>query len=161
MQPCFHRKSLWTYVQECVSWIILSSKTVSDIYIRIHIYMYMYISQQEGLLISFSSLWNMIKVQSKFLQTAEWVVVMKIVVMKEVHSLFSLYQFQVHCPLTGPNLHENVTLAACHNPSWTCHSGIIWASQPWLCSTMENPSLLLRSGSIAAQEHAPPDKLPP
>lgn len=36
-------------------------------------YIYIYISQQEGLLISFSSLWNTIKVQSKFLQIAEWV----------------------------------------------------------------------------------------
>lgn len=67
--------------------------------------------------------------------------------------LLSLYQFQVHCTLTGPNLHENVALAACPSPSGLCRPGIISALQPGHCSGLENPSLLPRSGSTAAHEY--------
>lgn len=71
-----------------------------------------------------------------------------------------MYQFQVHYTLTGLNLHENVVLAACQSPSWPQSCGIISALQPGLCSGLENPSLLLSSGSTAAHEYAPAAKLP-
>lgn len=67
--------------------------------------------------------------------------------------LLSLYQFQVHCTLTAPNLRENVALAACPSPSGLRRPGIISALQPGHCSGLENPSLLLRSGSMAAHEY--------
>lgn len=74
--------------------------------------------------------------------------------------VLSLYQFQVHCTLTGPNLHENVALAACLSPSGLHRPGIISALQPRHCSGLENHSLLLRSGSMAAHEYCSTSQAP-
>ena len=51
--------------------------------------------------------------------------------------LLSLYQFQVHCTLTDPNLHENVALAPCPSPSRLLLHGITLALQLGHCSGME------------------------
>lgn len=75
--------------------------------------------------------------------------------------LLSLYQFQVHCTVTGSNLHENVALAACPTPSGLPCPGIISALQPGHSSGLENLSLLLSSNFTTAHEYHFTSQAPP
>lgn len=146
MQLCFHKKPLhrW-HVQDCMAWTVPLSEFVLDI---------SEVSTSAGV---GGGAVNRFFFPKKYDQSlglispSSWMG--KSSCSERGPHLLSLYQFQVHCSVTGSNLHENVALAACPSPSGLPCPGIVLALQPWHSSGLENLSLLLGGDFTIAHEY--------
>lgn len=74
--------------------------------------------------------------------------------------LLSLYQFQVHCTATGPNLHKNVALATCPSPSGLLYHGITSSLQPGIVLGWKIPPSCWGVAPWQPMNIVPPAKLP-